>query len=423
MISRRQFVGATAASWLAPTFLGSHFNSAHAKSAIALDTGIAAQAPRYFVTFFLRGGLDAVTTTDPKSKADVQKDVDVPYDRNAIIDAGALQFGPHFKGLERWAKHMAIVRGIQVKTANHETGAFQMMRMRTRVTPQTATFGEVVGLARDGQPLATVTLGELSTFEHSPGAFVMPTNNGNSALEALDDLGNDEIAALARAYAAHEKSLRSAQTERGRLTHEYVQQTAALFDKLKSTPRFNGGASGKKKAARADNDFDRTLWLLENDLTRSVTVKVFFDWDSHFRNAEKQAPANRDLVRLLDSFLQGLSDKKNAHGRLIDQTVVVVGSEMGRFPVLNGNLGKDHWPETTLMFFGKGINTGANGAAFGETGPFMEGKKLDKNTGKVSDSGSHVTLDDVGTTLVAMTGLDPQVYGYHGERLRFLERT
>jgi len=416
MLSRRQLVASTAASWLCAGIPYSRADN-------AVDHKAAAKAPRYFVTMFLRGGLDAIYTTDPKTKSQVEAKVDVPYDGNAIIDAGGLQFGPHFKTLAPWAKHMAVVRGIQVKTANHETGAFQMMRMRTRVSTSMPTFAEVVGQARDGQPLASVTLGELSSFEHSPGALAMPTVNNASAIDALDDLEDKDIAVLADVYQRHLKSIgtwdQSAQT---RQTREYVAQAAAFFERLKTTPRYGGGPSKNNKAGRASNDFDRTLWFLENDLARSVTIKVFFDWDSHFRNAEKQTGANGAFTALLDEFLRGLHSKKNKHGTLAEQTVVIVGSEMGRFPVLNGNLGKDHWPETTFMIMGPGINTdGGRGAAYGITGPFMEGKKINKVTGKPDDAGQHLRLDDVGVTLMSMAGLKPSTYGYQGDRLRFLE--
>src|SRR4051812_4180115 len=64
---------------------------------------------RYFVTIFLRGGIDAVYTTDPKVRADVDAKVDVPYGANAIVDTGKMPFGPHFRPLAKWAPEMAVV--------------------------------------------------------------------------------------------------------------------------------------------------------------------------------------------------------------------------------------------------------------------------------------------------------------------------
>jgi uncharacterized protein (DUF1501 family) len=414
MWTRRRFVAATAASWI---LAGLPRARGEAKKAPT-------KAPRYFVTFFLRGGMDAVYTFDPKTRADVEAKVDVPYAANDILDAGPLQFGPHFKPLTKWAKDMSVVRGIQVKTANHETGSFQMIRMRTRVSTNMPSLYDVLGQSRDTQPLGSVMLGEISSFEHSPGALAAPTgaSDGKTSLDVLDELSDDDVAVLADVYARHLKRFpawqQSPETER---TREYVAQTAAFFERMKTTKRFKPEEWNDKKgkAGRATEDMQRTLWFLENDLARGVAVKVFFDWDSHYRNADKQTTANTDFTQILDRFLMELHTRKNQYGVLADQTVVVVGSELGRFPIINGNLGKDHFPETGLLFFGPGIQ---KGKSFSPTGKMMEGQKVSLDTGMPDANGTNLVLDDVGATMFHIAGLNPEPYGYVGRRLRFLEQ-
>src|SRR3979409_984045 len=107
-LTRRQVMTASAASFLLaglPRARG--------------QTDVKRKAPRYFVTVFLRGGIDAVYTTDPKTKKDVEANVDVPYDVGSIVDGGPIQFGPHFRPFQKWASKMAVLRGVQVSTANH----------------------------------------------------------------------------------------------------------------------------------------------------------------------------------------------------------------------------------------------------------------------------------------------------------------
>lgn len=385
------------------------------------------RGPRYFVTLFLRGGIDPVYTTDPKVRADVDADVDVPYTANEIVAAGPLAFGPHFKALATWAPKMAVVRGVQVRTANHETGAFQMVRMRTGVSTTMPSLYDVIGQSRDTQPLASVVLGEVSSFEHSPGALIAPTgvSDGVTSLDAIDELSDEEVAMLARAFKRHlARFPKWRQAAADQRTREHVAQTAAFFERLQAIKRFAGKGEdwteAKGKPRRAAEDLQRTLWFLENDLVRGVCVKVFFDWDSHYRNADKQAQSTGDFVVLLDKFLSELHTRKNEHGTLADQTVVVIGSELGRFPVVNGNLGKDHFPEAPYIFMGPGINAGH---AFVPTGKRMEGLAVSPSTGKAGDAGAvNLVLDDVGTTLMHMAGLNPALYGYRGRRLKFLER-
>lgn len=413
-LTRRQFVAASAATWLC-----AGLPRAHAK----MSSGV---APRYFVTLFLRGGIDAVYTTDPKRKGEVEDRVDVPYEGNAIVDAGNIQFGPHFKPLAKWAPKMAVVRGVQVKTANHESGAFQMVRMRTRVTTSMPSLYDVIGQSRDGQPLGSVLLGEVSTFEHSPGALAAPTGTegGKTALDMLDGLAEEDIAVLASVYKQHLQRVPrwqvSSEAER---TREYLSQLAAFFERMKTVERFKPDEWNKSegKTKRYGEDLQRTLWFLENDLARGVCVKLFFDWDSHYRNADKQESSNASFTKILDKFLKALHERKNEHGTLAEQTLVVIASEMGRFPVINGNLGKDHWPETSMMFVGPSVQ---QGTSWVPTGKFMEGLPVSLTTGKPGDAGAdHLVLDDVGATLVHMAGMNPALYGYNGRRMKFLERS
>jgi hypothetical protein len=41
-------------------------------------------------------------------------------------------------------------------------------------------------------------------------------------------------------------------------------------------------------------------------------------------------------------------------------------------------------------------------------------------TGRPDPAGHLLRIDDLGTTLLALDGADPERYGYTGERLRFL---
>lgn len=379
------------------------------------------KGPRYVVMLFLRGGVDGVYTTDPKSRADVGPKVDVPYDANQIVDAGGLQFGPHWKKLARWAPQMAVLRGVQVRTANHESGALQVLRMKTAVSPNMPALLDIIGQHRE-QPLASVTMGRTSSLEHSQGAFGGPTGDSEkTVVDALDGLGAGDFDLLSRTYRRHAEQIPQwHKTGAAAHTRDHLDQAAAFFERMKTVAPFKEEQwRGTDNIAR---DLQRTLWLLENDLTRGVFVKVFLDWDSHYNNARKQTQASGAWVAVADRFFDELGKRKNAFGNLASQTMVVMGSELGRFPLLNTNLGKDHFPETTFTFMGPHINSGAGkGISFVPTGKSMEGLKVSLKTGAPDASGDHVFLDDIGTTMLATVGLNPALYGYRGRRLSFLE--
>ena len=123
------------------------------------------------------------------------------------------------------------------------------------------------------------------------------------------------------------------------------------------------------------------------------------------------------FAKLFDEYLANLHARKNAHGLLAQQTLTVVGSELGRFPHQNDMLGKDHLPQTSLVLAGPGLRAGKS---FGATGRRMEGLSIAYDTGDRADAGRVPLLDDVGATLLHLAGLDPERYGYSGQVCRFL---
>ncbi len=91
-------------------------------------------------------------------------------------------------------------------------------------------------------------------------------------------------------------------------------------------------------------------------------VKVDYDaWDTHTQNfpilKENKLPG-------LDQTYSALMEDLEARG-LLDETLVVVMSEMGRTPRINGNGGRDHWTHCySVLFAGAGIR---GGTVFGES--------------------------------------------------------
>jgi hypothetical protein len=381
------------------------------------------EPPRYFVTVFLRGGVDAVYTTDPKLRSEVAANVDVPYGADAIVDVGEMRFGPHFRPLAKWAAELAVVRGIQVATANHETGAYQMTRLRTNVEPGMPSLQDIVGAHRDTQALASVTIGNVTSLEASPNAVIAPIGEAGSlltSLGAVDELSDEDVALLSVAFEQHVRRFPKDVGGRDAVTRDHLMQVQSFFKRLESVPRFKLADWANGVASSGAEALQRTLWFLEHDLAKGIVCKIQGDWDSHYRNADRQSRATERFTNIFSRFLDGLHFKKNEYGTLADQTVVVCGSELGRFPVINGNLGKDHFPESQFLLFGRGINTGR---AFVSTGKHMEGQPIDLRTGRARRGGEHVYLDDIGTTVLSMAGLKPEMYGYAGRPLPFLTRS
>ncbi|MFM7071128.1 MAG: DUF1501 domain-containing protein [Planctomycetota bacterium] len=120
-------------------------------------------------------------------------------------------------------------------------------------------------------------------------------------------------------------------------------------------------------------------------------VKVDYDaWDTHTKNF---AILRDNKLPHFDQTLTALLEDLDARG-LLDETLVLVTSEMGRTPKINGNAGRDHWTHCySTVFFGGGIR---GGTVYGES---------DAQAAYVKDR--PVSTSDVCCTVYQALGIDP----------------
>jgi hypothetical protein len=92
------------------------------------------------------------------------------------------------------------------------------------------------------------------------------------------------------------------------------------------------------------------------DCTRESNDIATLSWDTHWDHFKA---CEGWLLPGLDQALSALLDDLGARG-LLDDTLVVCLSEMGRTPKVNGRAGRDHWVGTyPALFAGAGIKPGA----------------------------------------------------------------
>jgi Protein of unknown function (DUF1501) len=120
-------------------------------------------------------------------------------------------------------------------------------------------------------------------------------------------------------------------------------------------------------------------------------VKIDYDaWDTHTNNfailRENKLPG---LDQTFSALMADLDDRG-----LLDETLVLVMSEMGRTPRINGNAGRDHWTYCySVLFAGAGIRGGTvHGAS-------------DSQAAYVKDQ--PVSTSDVCATVYHALGIDP----------------
>lgn len=151
---------------------------------------------------------------------------------------------------------------------------------------------------------------------------------------------------------------------------------------------------------------------LSSGLSRSVSLNhpergALTRWDSHSDSHMQQSELFEDLFSHLLTLAETLAKTPGLQApTLAEEVVVVVLSEMGRTPQLNGFDGKDHWPYTSAMLIGPRVQ---GGRVYGGLDSQVYGLPIDPISG---DSGGEqlFSAEALGATLLAMADVDPGPY-------------
>lgn len=149
--------------------------------------------------------------------------------------------------------------------------------------------------------------------------------------------------------------------------------------------------------------YDRTLFGASAIIGRRLVeagvrfVNVTWDfpgdnsWDTHADNFGWLRGALPSLDATYSALMEDLEDRG-----LLDETLVVVMSDMGRTPQVNGSAGRDHWTFCyTVVFAGAGIRGGmVHGAS-------------DANAAYVKER--PVSTSDICATIYECLGIDPDM--------------
>jgi hypothetical protein len=373
------------------------------------------KAPKYFVFVHLYGGMDAILTTNPRTRDSVDSSVDLPYEANAIKARGNACFGPALAPLTPFARDLVVINGVQVRTVGHQPGADQFVRLRLGSQGDLPSLFDILAEHRTTQPLGTITF-----YDRRPVGFTSSAFDG-WLFDQLDERQPADLERLASVFRRDaDRALADGASAHGRMAADNLRASAHLMDVLPKLPRFTPErVGGDDSTQRLNGQFQRAAWALQNDVARCVAI-IDEGWDSHQHNLSNQTRAASRVFPALASFLARLARIKNADGALAEQTLVFVGSELGRFPILNSEQGKHHLPEAPYIIFSPFLRVDGAGA-YGATGRRMEALPIDLRTGRAAAAGgTYLDLEDLGTTILHVAGIDPKLYGYSGRVLSFL---
>jgi uncharacterized protein (DUF1501 family) len=170
---------------------------------------------------------------------------------------------------------------------------------------------------------------------------------------------------------------------------------------VRNNPAFQALKFG---AGDVTGQIDAAIALLAGGTSRAVFIRGGGGFDSHDNYAKEQNDEQNDFFAGLTELVQALAGKPG----LLDKTIVVAASEMGRTPKWNSAQkdGKDHWPVTSAMVVGGPVKPGV----YGGTDERLNPRRVDLETGKLDAGGELIDYDCFVAGILRMCGVEPKSY-------------
>jgi len=398
--------------------------------------------PTKFLQIFVSGGLDSLFLVDPKSRDEVKPRIAPVYTAQQLVESNGMRLAPNCRPLEPYLSRVSVINGILSGTVGHATGAVQTLQLRRNIRSSSdATIATLVGQALEPEsPIHAFCLGRAeSLWRPTAGRVVYDEFPSYELLKRFtsvvndthDDLGEHVIQQVEGLY--RDARTREAATPVRALLQRLkgkVVPPPAVFDSssIVFSPNLRDPSISDAAIAafRAKGDrtlmesFQWALFLLKNNIAPSVWMSSgsYFNWDTHQQNNGRQDVNTAHLMLGLRWFLDQLAASPGTGGRtLLDEVGIVISSEIGRFPYLNAQEGKDHFPQVSAILIGPGLRAGQ----FGQTDAELIGLPVNLRTGRPGGSSDTIlTLDDVGRTVLEWVGARaPRESGYDGRVMDF----
>jgi uncharacterized protein (DUF1501 family) len=377
--------------------------------------------PHFLVMLFSDGGWDPTQTVDVHDPLDATDgiDVDVPeavsgLPPSQIATVGGITYvsNPTTRPavdtfFQSWAARTCVVNGIGTRSTSHDQS--RQLVLTGSLDPTRADFA-VIAAHKNGPDMPLPHL--LLSGQSFGGQFAgLSGRLGGQMSQAIAynrlDGGTLAVSALGEAYV--EQALEWERLNAAAAPPNAVSGKLAAFHdangradkltRLAGTLNLNTN-SGTTLAVSLANAF-------RSGLTTSVSVNPFGGFDTHNDNTQQNQSWQR-VFTYLDALATGLQAQPGILApTLLDETTIVVCSEFGRTPQLNGDNGKDHHPFTSMILVGKNVK---GGTTVGMTDGDQEGVKVNLATGQPDDAGVVLDVTNMVAGLVTLAGANSSDY-------------
>jgi hypothetical protein len=383
---------------------------------------------RRLVACYLQGGWDVLLGPDPRDPLGTYDGIDLDINRLDVqyqdpipVMSGGMEvlWGPTMAALVPHADLVTIFRGMNMNTVSHESATLyshtsiepdnNLAKGDSLSTIAAATFD-------DGKliPNAAIDVANFNkSFDNRVTAFQMNDpdeigqligQNRDQLPAYLEDLVTSSLDA-ARSCVSPEYAGRlpedQMQLSRDRLKRIQDQDLISRFD-------FGGGSEEMQNIRTLYNVNDgageaaaTAAQLLRTDLSTAVTARLSGGFDTHGNNWSFDQP---DRLRRSFDAVGALVTHLREDDPNFDRTTVVVYSEFARTPRINGDGGRDHWFNDSVVVIGNTLQRGVFGASNDQDLGIIS---VDQSTGLPNEGGIQLKPEIVIGTLVKSFGGDP----------------
>ncbi|MFM1872253.1 MAG: hypothetical protein RL398_1675 [Planctomycetota bacterium] len=384
--TRRAFVGGLAGSLLGASVAGSFGPRAIAQS-LAAPTPRLVGRPRAksVIYLFLRGGMTHLDTFDPKPGKQTQGPVEALRTR-----ADGVLVGQYFPKLAEQMDKVCVVNSMTSRQGAHEQAQYVMRTSyELRGTIQHPSLGAWANVMKGRyNPMLPghVLVGggsDMPTAGFFPPEYqALPIGAAEDGLQnAMLPKGIDERRFQRRLDQLNKLNASFAEKNQ---TRDVASYTKAYDEAVKLMRSSDLAAfdldleSTAMKQTYGENRFGAGCLLARRLVEHGVRyVEVMSDgWDTHADNFDRL----EDLCPAIDQGLAALLADLDGRG-LLEETMVVLATEFGRSPDIDGDNGRNHYPKAfSSLLAGGGIQ---GGRSFGKTD--AEGREVIENPVSIQD--------------------------------------
>ena len=392
VLDRRRFLVAGAASFFG-LLVSQTFRT---REALADVTPSPAPAATACIVLWLNGGPSHLDTFDPKPGTANGG----PF-KAIKTRAPTMQLSQHLPLLADVADKIAIVRGMTSREGSHQRGRFLL---HTGYAPNPTVVHPAFGAwvsSKLGDPSSDIPA-FVSLGGPSAAGGILGVQNGPFVVMQAGGLPQNAShapgvgdARFARRQAGLDLLEQRFAGETGDIKVDGRRQVYAKAERLMASPHIQAfDLSSEPAAARAaygDSDFGRGCLTARRLVESGVKfVEVQLDgWDTHKDNFARTTALMAQLDPAISALVHDLDRRK-----MLSKTLVVCLGEFGRTPKINGNDGRDHFPDAwSALLAGGGVR---GGYVHGQTN--ADGSKV------VSGS---VSVPNLFATAATQLGLNP----------------